>query len=59
MANAKFEKIVILIRNFISIIADIVTSPDPEPMADVALEIVQDIAVIVKAVKEKREDLNE
>lgn len=49
MANDKFSKIVQLIREVIGLIADLV------PMADTALDLIQDVRKLVADFKERRE----
>ena len=49
MANDKFSKIVQLIREVVGLIADLV------PIADTALDLIQDVRKLVNDFKEKRE----
>lgn len=47
MANEKFDKIIRLIREVIGLIADLI------PVADTALELVQDVRVLISNFKKE------
>ena len=53
MANDKFNKIVQLIREVIGLLADLI------PVADTALDLVQDVRRLVQEFKEKQQDLTD